>query len=240
MFRRRMSNFKRPYTKRRYAPKLASAQSIKYVEREVAKLASDIEVKHSDIFLNAAFSPITASSIPLGGTSLTCLAKGATESTNLGAEVSWKTFDMTYKIFPGWNLPNVDPYPSKTRVIVVWHKQWSKGPTAPGIDMYLDIYGVSPSGDLLSYGNWSNRKQFKVLYDKTHLLMDKGCPTMSVIQSVHIPLEGHKSVYDTNAVASLTNLETGALFLYVLTDAADTNTQSTVADVAVRLTYTDA
>lgn len=230
--------YKRGYRGRRRFTKLASSKAIQYVERRVADLASTIEEKYLDWGVTTSMPLLAAGQNPVDATSLTLLASGNAQDNMIGAEVAWKSMQLTYSIRSAYDTTGA-LYVNNSRVIVIWHEIWRRLPAPLPLSYYLDLNGTSAAGDLLCYINWENRKHFKVLHDKTYYQTDKRCQTMNVGGQFDIPLVGLKSRFTTNAAPNLSNLENGALFIFVLSDAQGT-IQLPSFNATARLYYTDA
>lgn len=207
---------------RGYSPnrsKYATLKRVRQAEQSVGYLKSLVETKYTAYSSSGAVTEIDGTDLPINALSLTALTGGTAQSQVVGTQVSWKNMVLRYSLKAGWDSINGDPYVHKMRILVIWQKQWNEKAAAYPISFYLvDSGSPNPTTDLLAYYRWSNRKQFRVLHDKLYLLVDKESEATHMGGSFSIPLKNRKTIFNVGAPAANTNIETGAIFIYVLSD----------------------
>lgn len=228
--RRRKGNFKR-----RGNSANKSAKGIaKRAARGVKKLNKLIETKHVDNYFTGQLTTIAAATVPINATVLTSIDGGTGQYNRVGVKVSIKNLLLRYSVQAA--TTSSTPYVNTMRVLVIWQKVWNQGTTVPPIEFFLTTSG-NPTSDIISPNRWSNRTQFKVLYDKIYHQVDRAANSTHVGKTVKIPIR-REVLYNANSVSGNASVENGALWLYLLSDHGAVTTPP-YFDVYTRLTFQD-
>lgn len=177
---------------------------------------------------------------PINAISMTAVDGGIGPSSMVGTQLTLKNLYIRYSFQCGYDTGLTVPVTNIARCLVVWHKQWNQQATAPTLTTYLPVGTLISTGvDMLVSKRWSNRKQFTILHDKIYYMVDADATSTHQGGSFKIPLKNRKVVLAANAVGANTNVETGAIWVYLFTNNPGTNSPMYYA-FAARLTYTDA
>lgn len=237
-YRGRSSIYRRPA----YRTKYATASRVKKVARTLGRLKSVVETKISPHTYSGPVGTIDTISQPVFlATSLTALSGGSGYAQHVGIKVHWQNMDLVYTIKSGYDPTNV-PVAFMTRVLLIWHDSWNQQTVPNSIGWYLHLNGLSqPSVNILAHYNEANKDTFKVLHDKLYYQCDKQGSSSNVGGRFNISLKGYCTGYTENSAASNTNIQGGAMFMFVLTDCPPTFGYTfPYVNAFARLYYTDA
>lgn len=218
---------------------LATNEYVEALEREVAEMESNIEVKEIHGYLLAYISQIDFTKQALPTTPLNKLFIGWGDSLRVGNVVAWRQLKLRYSITLPYDEFTFTPRRTVMRILVVWHPHWDIAPSSNYIGHYLENYGI-PTVDVIAHVKWSNRKDFIFLHDQIYYAVDTGSPTSNIGGDYVVDLEGLKTQYNGDAIPSNANIEQGCMYMYVLSDADSTHTQKPQIRCTYQLTYTDA
>lgn len=124
-----------------------------------------IELKHAD--LDATITADQAGNINSG---IATVSVGDSAVTREGIRIRPMSWNIRYHI--ARNLAGAPLAASIVcRVLLIQNKRTAA--VTPVVTDYLDTAALSAGSEILAVKNFSNRKQFRVLYDKTHCLSDQ-------------------------------------------------------------------
>lgn len=174
---------------------------------------------------------------------LAIVPPGLGPSERIGRQVNWKHLRLTYNIRAAYNAFGLITLPvaSTVRVLVVWHKCWSRSHVT-SMAYYLDMPGYDPKVNVLTYYNYENTDKYEVLHDRLYFLTDKQCRGSSQGGTFDIPMKSKVSTYhpDETVHDTLDAVESGVIFIYAITD---TGGEPTISPPDIyytsRMLYTD-
>lgn len=162
------------------------------------------EWKYRDI--QSAKDPIT-----IAGSIWTCnqLTIGASPSQRVGQRITCKSLELRYQLFPDSNLAS----PVMSRVRIVVYINYQENGTLPVQPLPLTAMSFV-GGRNLSY-----RAQFKILYDKIHIMYP--CLTYPSEVIRHVYMKFRKPLitqYNSGNTGNYSDIQTGAIHILMFSD----------------------
>lgn len=177
-----------------------------------AKAPGRVELKYDDGG-SAVFSVLTAGALVL----LSTIPNGTGPSERVGRAITYHDITVNYKV-----QPRNDTDLGGIRVLLVYDRQTN------GVSPV--ITDIMTATNTLALYNANNRSRFKILYDRTHssyyeaTVAGAGGRQSAPVHVINknISLKGLRAHF-LNIGAGIADIESGAIYMVVLTDINDAN-----------------
>jgi len=177
------------------------------------------EFKSVDVLADAASCSTTTGIVLLNG-----MTTGAAINQRVGREVTLRYVQFQYVV--RCNTAGVD---QQVRVVLVYDRQTNG--SAPAFNDVFDVTNVTCARRL------ENRKRFKILYDRTHVLNAIGEAGSQVARRFYRRLR-HPVTFNSGNTGLVGDITTGSVYLlFISTQAAGTN--AALIDYQTRIRYSD-
>lgn len=177
------------------------------------------EFKSVDVNADGVSCSTTPGVVLLNG-----MQSGASINQRVGREVTMRSIQFQYVVRA--NTAGVD---QQVRVVLVYDRQ-----TNGAAPLFLDVFDFA---NVTCARKLENRKRFKILYDRTHVVNAVGEPGSQVARRFYRRLR-HPVTFNSSSTAYVGDITTGSLYLLFLsTQAAGTN--AALIDYSSRIRYSD-
>jgi len=207
---------KRSYKKKTYARKSYPRKS--NLAREVRLIKRTIKPELKLLLPDPPTGNVLSTPVY---TELNLVALGTGSNNRIGQQIACKSIRIHFRL--SRDTASTEPF-NRVRLMLVWYKQ----PGGYLLDDNVLFTGGSAAID--AFTSWTDRKQFKVLYDKTYILTEQ-YPVKNV--RIAKKLTGLTEYDDASSGA----IQTGALYMVSFSDVA-TNAPD-ISEPAGRLFFTD-
>lgn len=166
---------------------------------------------------------VSCSTMP-GAILINGMTSGSSIDQRVGREITMRSIQFQYVVRA--NTAGVD---QQTRVVLVYDRQTNGG--APAFNDVFDYTNCT------SVRRLENRKRFKVLYDRTHVVNAIGEPGAQVARRFYRRLR-HPVTFNSGNTGLVGDITTGSVYLlFISTQAAGTN--AALIDFQTRIRYSD-